>query len=65
MLGKYCDAEIGRIGEWKLCRKRPAWTIQAQSGRHLEYCGRHKNHAANPACMVPATFAKLVLLRAS
>lgn len=59
MNGKTCDAEIGRLGHWRSCLRRPTGKIRTAGGVVLEYCSRHHNHASNPTYMTPATFARL------
>lgn len=58
MQGK-CDAEIGKPGNWHTCGRKAQWRIRSATGRRMEYCDNHKNHAHDETYMRKAPFAEL------
>jgi len=43
-----CDAEIGKLGAFKACRKPAIIKRQSENGVILHYCDKHRSHAENP-----------------
>lgn len=43
-----CDAEVGKFGHFRACRKRAVVKRHAESGVTLHYCEKHRDHAENP-----------------
>ena len=44
----YCDAEIGKPGAWRGCRRRAAIARASIHGQTMTYCEKHKARAICP-----------------
>ena len=43
-----CDAEIGRVPDWRRCGRKATWARESASGMILTYCAKHRERAVHP-----------------
>ena len=46
-----CDAEIGKVPNWRRCDKKAKWEIARSMGGTMEYCEKHKGRSQDPRYM--------------